>query len=134
LEAGSGEHSLTDLTVSPLLCGERHCPEAKASITNISSTNFSLGHFLRAVCKGLVENLAKFISPEELLRENVDTIVATGTGLLQNPILQEELSTRYKNMRVIYDSSDLGAPFGVAEYYRNNFIDSLQLSSDIDSL
>jgi len=119
LERGSEQDmSSTSLSISPLLFGERHCPDKRGSITNISSTNQSLGSYTAALCSGLVQNLSKFIPPEELSSAGIDTIVATGSALLRNPILQAQLTSRFKEFKVKFTSDGVGAEYGAAGHAR----------------
>lgn len=49
--------TVSDLVVTPTCLGERHDPDASASIQNIHVGNLGLGQVFRALCRGLLENL-----------------------------------------------------------------------------
>ncbi|KAJ3589635.1 hypothetical protein NHX12_010479 [Muraenolepis orangiensis] len=80
----------TDLVVSPTPLGERHHPQLRGAVANISAGNLSLGHVTRALCRGIVANLTSMM-PVALLREaGVRRVVGSGSALSRNPVLREE--------------------------------------------
>ena len=84
----SQQHS--DLVVSPALLGERHHPQLRGAVANISASNLSLGHVIRALCRGILDNLTSMM-PVVLLQEaGVRRVVGSGSALSCNAVLREE--------------------------------------------
>ncbi|KAK0141751.1 Sedoheptulokinase [Merluccius polli] len=84
----SQQHS--DLVVSPALLGERHHPQLRGAVANISAGNLSLGHVIRALCRGILDNLTSMM-PVVLLQEaGVRRVVGSGSALSCNAVLREE--------------------------------------------
>uniref|UniRef100_A0A673LQZ2 Sedoheptulokinase n=1 Tax=Sinocyclocheilus rhinocerous TaxID=307959 RepID=A0A673LQZ2_9TELE len=71
----------TDLTVTTVLLGERHDPTSSASVSQISPSNLSLGHVTRAVCRGIIENMATMMPPQSLQAAGVRCIIGSGSAL-----------------------------------------------------
>lgn len=95
------EQESSDLTVSPTILGERHDPFALARVTNISACNLSLGHVTRALCRGILENLASMMPPERLRQAGVNRIVGSGSALARNEVLRQEVE-RVFSQSVVY--------------------------------
>ena len=91
----------TDLIIKPTLLGERHQPDAQASVTNIMTGNLSLGHVVRAMCHGVVNNLHDMLRRDSLVKDGVSRIVGCGSALTRNKILQEELESVF-GLPVVY--------------------------------
>ncbi|XP_033112133.1 sedoheptulokinase-like [Anneissia japonica] len=85
----------TDLVIKPTIHGERHAPNAKGSVTNITPFNMDVGHLSKALCRGLIENLLEMLPREILCTAGVERIVGCGSALLRNKMLQEELERAY---------------------------------------
>ena len=93
----SGMRSLgTDLSVSPVLFGERHSPGMKASVCNIVAGNLSLGCVSSALCRGVVENLATMMSPDTVRSRGVLRLIGCGSVLERNKLVQEHLKRVYE--------------------------------------
>lgn len=91
----------SDLRVRPTVLGERHDPTGLAQVSNISSANLSLGHVTRALCCGILDNVASMM-PAELLRQaGVTRIVASGSGIARNPVLKQEVERTFP-LPVVY--------------------------------
>ena len=58
--AGEKE-STSDLEINVTLWGERHIPEAKGAVVNITPNNFELGDISVAVLKGVIINLRRMM-------------------------------------------------------------------------
>ncbi|XP_051903864.1 sedoheptulokinase isoform X2 [Hippocampus zosterae] len=95
------EQESSDLTVSPTILGERHDPFALAKVTNISACNLSLGHVTRALCRGILENLASMMPPERLRQAGIKSIVGSGSALARNEVLRQEVE-RVFSQSVVY--------------------------------
>lgn len=107
------------LVCKPTLFGERHDSEAFASIHNIFADNTKLGAVFVSMCDGLVKNLTSMF-PEDILIDDLgcQRIVATGSGVLRNPILKSQLQDCFKNLSVVFkESSDSAA--GAAMFSRD---------------
>ena len=85
----------TDLRISPVLFGERHNPDMKATVCNIGAGNLSLGCVSSALCRGVVENLATMMSPDTVRSRGVLRLIGCGSVLERNKLIQEHLSLVY---------------------------------------
>ena len=59
----------TTLCVDPVWWGERHTPEAKGSVTNMTGDNMTFSDWCGALHRGIIQNLSKMM-PEEVLLEH----------------------------------------------------------------
>ena len=89
------ENLNTDLSISPLLLGERHRPDVRASVSNIGTDNLSLGSVSSALCRGLVENIATMLTPEFVRSRGVTRLIGCGSVLERNRLVQEHLTQVY---------------------------------------
>ncbi|KAM3601684.1 uncharacterized protein V6R79_016792 [Siganus canaliculatus] len=85
----------SDLRVSPTILGERHNPLCLGQVTSISTTNLSLGHVTRALCRGILENVTLMMPPERLQRAGVTRIVGSGSAITRNEVLRQEVERAY---------------------------------------
>ncbi|XP_002735979.1 sedoheptulokinase-like [Saccoglossus kowalevskii] len=90
-----------DLVVSPTIFGERHIPNQRASVMNITAENLTLGHLGRAVCRGIITNLYEMMPRELLVESGVQQIIGCGSALTRNKILQTEIENLWK-LPVVY--------------------------------
>lgn len=81
----------TCLTITPTVLGERHLPDQLASVTRISSSDLSLGHVTRALCRGIVQNLHSMLPFQQLKEWGVERVVSSGSALSRNEVLKEEV-------------------------------------------
>ncbi|XP_049599596.1 sedoheptulokinase isoform X2 [Syngnathus scovelli] len=102
----------SDLAVHPTVLGERHAPFTLGQVTNISTSNLSLGHVTRALCRGILENLASMMTPERLQQAGVNRIVGSGSALARNQVLRQEVEKVFAQP-VIY-GRDADSAVGVA--------------------
>nr|XP_060612875.1 sedoheptulokinase [Anolis sagrei ordinatus]XP_060612876.1 sedoheptulokinase [Anolis sagrei ordinatus] len=102
----------TGLCISPTIFGERHSPERLASATGIATSNLSLGHVVRALCCGVVQNLQAMLSSERLKQAGVQRILAGGSGICKNEVLRQEVEKAYP-FPVVY-GRDVDAAMGAA--------------------
>jgi len=84
------------MSIVPTLWGERHNPQAKASVQDIQMENLGLGSVTRSLCRGLVENLASMLSGCQLREAGVNRLLGSGGALARNPVLQHEVSKVYE--------------------------------------
>lgn len=91
----------TDLRVRPTILGERHNTTCLAQVSNISSSNLSLGHVTRALCSGILDNIASMMPADLLEQAGVRRIVASGSAIAQNQVLRQELERTYP-LPVVY--------------------------------
>lgn len=101
----------TDLQIIPTLQGERHQPDQRGSVTGLNMNNMSLGKVFRALCSGLVQNLHEMMPNTYLEDHGIKRIIASGSGVTKNPIVQQEVKRFYKTPMVNGDRCDsaLGA-------------------------
>ncbi|XP_030055384.1 sedoheptulokinase [Microcaecilia unicolor] len=83
------------LTVYPTIFGERHAPDHLASVSNITTTQLSLGHVTRALCRGIVQNLHSMMSAQLLRESGVKRIVGSGSALSRNEVLRQEVEMAF---------------------------------------
>lgn len=57
----SPEEHLTPLTVNPLIFGERQDLSTYGSLINVTNNNFTLPELFSGFCKGIINNLLKYI-------------------------------------------------------------------------
>ncbi|XP_014783795.1 sedoheptulokinase [Octopus bimaculoides] len=101
----------TDLQIIPTLQGERHKPDQRGSVAGLNMNNMSLGKVFRALCSGLVQNLHEMMPNTYLEDHGIKRIIASGSGVTKNPIVQQEVKKFYKTPMVNGDRCDsaLGA-------------------------
>ena len=96
----------TSLKVTPRLWGERHNPEERGRVSNLTSSNISLGDVTLALCQGLAENFQETMSKEFLRLHGIRRIVGCGSALVKNGLLQKHLEQVFGLPLVLSDSSD----------------------------
>ena len=111
----AGKKGSTTLRVLPTFWGERHTPDQKGEICNVSSDNITLGDAGLALCRGLIENMQRMVSRDFLLCHSVQRIVGTGSALMRNPVLQKQVEQVYGLPLVLRGSVDasVGAALAV---------------------
>ncbi|XP_017315463.1 sedoheptulokinase [Ictalurus punctatus] len=110
----------TDLRVTPTLLGERHDPSSLAVVSHISPTNLSLAHVTRAVCAGIVANLAAMMPPHVLLGAGVKRIMGSGSALSRNEALRQEVEQTFP-FPVVY-GQDVDSAVGVAMVFNDKLL------------
>lgn len=84
------------MVIKPTLFGERHDPNLKGSVANLTSHNMGLGQVTRGICKGIAKNLAEMMSPEMLIEAGLTRIIGSGACLSRNPVLRAEVQEIYQ--------------------------------------
>lgn len=110
----------TDLKVSPTILAERHAPLRLGQVTNISTSNLSLGHVTRALCRGVVENLTFMMPVESLQRAGVQRVIGSGAALTRNQVLRQEVERAFP-LPVVYGQnadSALGAAMAICDHFQ----------------
>ncbi|XP_074153843.1 sedoheptulokinase isoform X2 [Sminthopsis crassicaudata] len=102
----------TQLTISPTLLGERHLPDALASVGGISPSALSLGHVSRALCRGVVRNVHAMLPSQRLKEWGVQRLVGSGSALARNEVLRQEVERAFP-LPVSY-GQDVDAAAGAA--------------------
>ncbi|XP_077403797.1 sedoheptulokinase isoform X2 [Vanacampus margaritifer] len=118
---------ISDLTVSPTILGERHDPFTLGQVTNISARNLSLGHVTRALCRGILENLASMMPPERLQQAGVNRIVGSGSALARNEVLRQEVERVFAQPVVYGPNAD--SAVGVASVLCDRLMSTEDASS-----
>ncbi|XP_048222948.1 sedoheptulokinase isoform X3 [Perognathus longimembris pacificus] len=85
----------TCLTITPTVLGERHLPDQLASVTRISSSDLSLGHVTRALCRGIVQNLHSMLPFQQLKEWGVKRVLGSGSALSRNEVLKQEVQRAF---------------------------------------
>ena len=80
----------TDLRFDTTFCGTRQEPQQRASISNLSPENFTAEHFVRAVLRGIIEELYQYFQELRLLSDTpVKKVFCSGNLVRLTPeILQ----------------------------------------------
>ncbi|XP_024121466.2 sedoheptulokinase isoform X2 [Oryzias melastigma] len=85
----------SDLRMIPTILGERHDPGSLGQVTHISTSNLSLGHVTRALCRGVLSNLASMMPAELLGNAGVSRIVGSGSALERNQVFRQEVERAF---------------------------------------
>ncbi|XP_070334989.1 sedoheptulokinase isoform X2 [Odocoileus virginianus] len=102
----------TCLTITPTVLGERHLPDQLASVTGISSSDLSLGHVTRALCRGIIQNLYSMLPFQQLREWGVERVIGSGSALSRNEVLKQEVQRAFP-LPVSY-GQDVDAAVGAA--------------------
>lgn len=92
----------TDLKMQPTILGERHIPLCLGQVNDISPSNLSLGHVMRALCCGIITNVTSMMPADYLQNAGVTRIVGSGTALARNQVLRQEVEKAFTQMSVVY--------------------------------
>lgn len=84
------------MKINATMFGERHRPDLKATLENVTPANIGLGHVTKAICRGVAENLASMMPPEMLIDAGLTRIMASGACLSRNPVLKLQMQEVYK--------------------------------------
>ncbi|XP_013875085.1 sedoheptulokinase [Austrofundulus limnaeus] len=106
------QQETSDLMVSPTVLGERHAPVRLGHVTNISTSNLSLGHVFRALCRGVLTNISSMMPAELLHQAGVSRIVGCGSALARNEVLRQEVEKTFPLQVTYGENADSAA--GVA--------------------
>ena len=111
---GIRDRAVPKLTINPVIWGERHDPDQKASVVDILPDSLSLGNIYNSICSGLLLNI-KSMMDGIFERYGVKKLVGTGKALLQSKILQENIEEVCGVECVICEDSDaaVGAAMSV---------------------
>lgn len=104
----------TDLTICPTLFGERHNPSQRASVNNITALNTTLGSVYSSLCRGVIDNLHSMMSQDCLLAAGIHRIIGSGTAIVKNVLLQEQIRQQYKLPLELCEGSQADAAIGAA--------------------
>ena len=96
----------TSLKVVPTFWGERHIPDQRGHMTNVTPENISLGDIGVALSRGLVENVQKMMSREFLQLHGVQRIVGTGSALMRNQVIQKQVEQVFGLPLVLRENVD----------------------------
>ena len=100
--------SLSSLKITSTLWSERHMPDRRAEVSNLSSDNtcISLGDVGLSLCRGLVENLNEMIPKEFLHLYVVQRIVGASSALIRNQVLQKQVEQVFGLPLVMSNNSE----------------------------
>ena len=104
----------TDLQVCPTLYGERHDANQRATVSNITLHNTTLGSVFYALSRGIINNLHSMMSQDFLLAAGVKCIVGSGTAVIKNKIIQREIEQQYKLPLSLGNETHADAAIGAA--------------------
>ncbi|XP_028839263.1 sedoheptulokinase isoform X2 [Denticeps clupeoides] len=111
------QQSSTDLRVTPTILGERHDSARLGLVCNISPANLSLGHVTRALCRGILDNVAAMMPAHMLQEVGVKRIVGSGSALSRNEVLRQEVERAFP-LPVVY-GRDVDSAVGVAMVFND---------------
>lgn len=109
----------SDLRVTPTILGERHNPLHLGQVSNIATSNLSLGHVTRAVCRGVLDNITSMMPPVSLLEAGVKKIMASGSAISRNEVLRQEVERAFP-LPLVY-GGDVDSAVGVAMVLSDRF-------------
>ncbi|MBE5783654.1 MAG: hypothetical protein E7329_10115 [Clostridiales bacterium] len=101
------------LDVNTAFCGTRLDPSLRGSIQGIGEDNFTPGHMILGVLRGMAEEL--FSMYETMPRQGRSMLAASGNGIRKNPVLQRVLKDRFQ-MPLLLPGHQEEAAFGAALY------------------
>lgn len=110
----------TSLNIVPTLWGERHIPDQRGQVSNITSDNSSLGDVGLALCRGIVENIQEMMSREFLCLHGVQRIVGTGSALMRNQVLQKQVEQVFGLPLVLSENADASTGAALAVIAKQN--------------
>ena len=109
----------SELECIPRLFGERHDTDTFASLKNICVGNLKLGKVFTSLCNGLIQNIHDMFPMEILINElGCKRVVATGSGIIKNPIVKKQLEMVFNQLPIEYKESSDSA-FGAALMLRD---------------
>lgn len=98
---------------SAALFGERHDPSMSAFLTNIRSIHLSqlndIGLVFRSICQWLIKNVFEMLGNDA---STMISVIGTGSALMRNDVLQNELKEKVKGQVKLNEHSD--AAYGAA--------------------
>ena len=98
---------------SAALFGERHDPSMCAEVRHLRSSNVAqlsdLGCVFRSICRWIIVNLFAMLGDDVRLLKG---LIGTGSALMRNAVLQDELRERIDEQLVFHEHCD--AAFGAA--------------------
>ena len=74
-------------------------------MSNITGCNLTLGHISRSLCHGIITNLEELMPLKFLTAQGVQKIYGSGSALLRNQVLQEEVSRVFQSIELELTSS-----------------------------
>ena len=80
------------LAVSPLFCGTRHAPAARATIRGLGAENFSPEAFTHALVRGMVGELMDYYRAAERAGAAAVTVVGAGNSVRRNAAVRREIA------------------------------------------
>ncbi|XP_062582550.1 sedoheptulokinase-like [Saccostrea cucullata] len=101
------------IKVHPTIFGERHAPTQYGEVSGITASNMDLHSVFHALCKGLIENITRMVSPSYLKQKGVRKLLGTGSVIHKNPIIQREVMTQYGDI-VVELGRQCDSAFGAA--------------------
>ncbi|XP_061196255.1 sedoheptulokinase-like [Saccostrea echinata] len=88
------------IKIHPTIFGERHAPSQYGKVSGITASNMDLHSVFNALCKGIIENITRMVSPSYLKQKGVKKLLGTGSVIHKNPIIQREVMTQYGDIDV----------------------------------
>lgn len=88
------------LTVCPRIYGERHEPEIRGQVLNLTAQNLDLKSVVHGLCGGIVANISSMMSPKVLQENGITKILASGECLRRHPALQQAIIKEYVGCQV----------------------------------
>lgn len=117
------------LRVNPKLFGERHDPEAGASVDGITGDNMKMGSLLRAICQGILDNLLSMLPLSIIKSKGISSVGLAGGAFEKNPILVEEAEKALVGMNIRKCEGWKDAAYGAALFALDQGLDVGEKSS-----
>lgn len=104
--ACADEKGATSLQVVPTLWGERHSPDQRGQVNNLTSGNISLGDVGLGLCRGVIENIQEMMTRDFLHLHGVRQIVCAGSALMRNQVLQKQVEQVFELPLILNELAD----------------------------
>ena len=106
------DSNIQSLSIVPRLFGERFDPDSSGTVSNINTSNCSLGSITCSLYEGIIRNLSEMLPVDVLKQCGADGVCATGGALVDNGVLIEHVMEIYDlTFRVGHDDD---GSFGAA--------------------
>ncbi|GFR65733.1 sedoheptulokinase [Elysia marginata] len=94
--------SLSPLTINPVLFGERHDKDLRASVSGLDYASLSnVGHLFHALSEGIINNLHQMVSSEYLTQLGILRLQVSGSVPINNKVVMNRLRQLYSDCGLV---------------------------------
>ncbi len=104
------------VTFEPLFCGSREDPAVRGRIAGLGEGNFTPGHLIRGLLRGLADEMYRYYEPLSLGAP--EKLYGSGNAIRKNPALQRILEKRF-GAKLTFSPAREEAAFGAARLAAN---------------